>query len=535
MADHGEGSGTVSEDMLCDSCAATLPLPDSTGAILCPACGRVAKVAQPVAHRVSPAPARAVRKRWVPWAVFAGLIALLGLLMVFDQPDESTSTEASTSSPYTPTGRLVEVLEGDDAGSMEAIVTVSDRDGNASDQQLIRTTLVGEGAGDVVWTSEAFPYAAAVDAVVSGDALFAVVDDEVWHLSLATGERQWQAPLPDVVSRDCAGCVAVLDDTLVVKTAEGTISAFASTSAEPRWSRRLASADASSVFLYGRVVLLDAGEGGAAEVVAIDPSTGAEIGATMPTCAAPGDTELSVTGDLIAVPVAEGQVVAKFGPGNRCLSRIDTNTGQQVWTSTDLPSLVTSSGPSFVAGDDLVLATSSSPGVHVDLATGEITELEDYVDHRVIPRAIYEGTLVAETVSTRGTPRAGVAAWDLSTGARSWETRVPGDAAPVDSTYGPQRLAESEPRSLLHTDGDRPLLVSFDAASLQVRVHPLDAATGDLGAPSEQPFTVRYENDADLSLEVIDSGPARLSVRLADLLQVVPLPDGEIVSWPPPD
>lgn len=467
------------------------------------------------------------------------MAAVLAVLAVLDSSGGSDSPGRSTSSPYTPTGSLVEILPGEPSGPVEAIVAVSDREGPSAEQVLVRTIIGEDGSGDAIaWSTERFAFDASLKATMFGDALFVAVDRQIWNLSLSSGEQQWSAELPDVVDRACPECVTFVDGMVVVRSVDGTLTAFSPNSAEPRWSRQLESDQASSVVVGDHLVVLDDGTDGTGRVlVAITPSTGAEVDIAVPDCEVPdaGGAQVVDSNDLIAVPGSQSDIVVRSGPGGRCLTRIDTATGDQAWTSGGLRSSARAVAPPIASGEDLILALSPGPMVHVDLVSGGTVELEGLDDQTVVPAAVVDGRLLAETVTTRGTPRTGVAAWDLSTVRRSWAIEAPGEAAPASSQFGPVAIERDGPRALLHTEGDAPLLVSFDGETQQVRVSPIDIETGDIGTPSERPFTVRYENTAQPSLQVSETGSERIVVVLADLMQVVPLPDGDLLTWPPRD
>ena len=102
-------------------------------------------------------------------------------------------------------------------------------------------------------------------------------------------------------------------------------------------------------------------------------------------------------------------------------------------------------------------------------------------------------TLVALTVTTRGTPRGGLAGWDLASGERTWANASLGAAQPVSTGpyHSSDALFDGSPRSLVVPfDGGLNVFV-FEGTNRTFSVAPLDLATGELGAGVRRAFLTR--------------------------------------------
>ncbi len=75
-------------------------------------------------------------------------------------------------------------------------------------------------------------------------------------------------------------------------------------------------------------------------------------------------------------------------------------------------------------------------------------------------------------------------------------------------------------------------VVTFFGEDRVVDTQSLDLATGELGRPNRRTYLSRYSTSGTPSLTVEDISPDRLIISVDSLLEVVPLPDGEILRWP---
>lgn len=76
----------------------------------------------------------------------------------------------------------------------------------------------------------------------------------------------------------------------------------------------------------------------------------------------------------------------------------------------------------------------------IDLATAELTELEKLAGLRVMPSYIVDGHVIAETLTSRGTPCFGLASFDLATGGSDWAVDLGVDQVDADALVDPRRV-----------------------------------------------------------------------------------------------
>lgn len=578
----------MSEDLVCDSCGAHLPLPDLEGHITCPSCGRAARVTPPPddddggSRLTVKSPGGEVTidlSGWTPGArgatewdqpaekivmtsetaetaakaaktgcgIGAALVSLLVLAIiggviyavttgVSSVTKSISELTGSSSSDLYPSSGSVTVLPGE--GSTDDLVLVVTDNSGDSERKVVRAK-VGPDGSETLWKSEPLPgdaYTASV--AIEGDHLYVAAGDEVRLLSLATGAETWRATLTDKVTTRCESCFAVVQKKLVVRTDDAYLTGFQASSNEPLWSRRLNSTSARAELVGGNLVLVDDAStpGAPAAVETLDPATGRAARSISPSCPAGGEIYSPVTmragAQLVAVP-GTGDLVAVFGSSPGCVVRWESASGTVRWTLGITGNYSRSDSPPLISGRDLVLATSGSM-VHVDLGTGRGAELEQVADAAAEPHSLNGRTLIGQTTSTRGTSKGGVAAWDLNTNKRLWSVPLPKGAQPAST--GPwassDALFDGSPRSVLVTGGSSAQVVTFFGEDRVVDTQSLDLATGELGRPTRRTYLSRYSTSGTPSLTVEDIAPDRLVISVDSLLEIVPLPDGEILRWP---
>ena len=578
----------MSDDLICDSCGAHLPLPDAEGNITCPSCGRATRVELPPEDTGSgnrltvKSPAGEVTidlSQWTPgargateWdrpaetismateaaeeaakaaktgcgigAVVVTLIILASIGGVIYAVANGVSSvtksigeiTGSSSSNLYPSSGSVSVLPGE--GTTSDLVLVVTDNSSDSKRRLVRVQ-VGPDGSKTLWKSEPLPgdvYTASV--AIEGDHLYAAVGDEVWLLSLATGAETWRSTLTDKVTTRCESCFTVVQKKLVVRTDDAYLTGFQASSNEPLWSRRLNSTSARADLVGGNLVLVDdsATRGKPGAVETLDPATGRAARSFSPACPPsdgyPYPVSFGSGADVVAVP-GTGDLLALFGSGTGCVVRWESATGTVRWTLGITEGYSSSDDPPLVSARDLVFGSSGSL-VHVDLGSGRGVELEAVPDAASEPNSLSGRTLIASTTSTRGTSKGGLAAWDLTTNKRLWSVPLPKGAQPASS--GPyassDALFDGSPRSVLVAGGSTPRLVTFTGDGRVVDTQSLDLATGELSRPVRRTFPTRYGDSGTPSLTIEDQSPARLIISVDSLLEVVPLPDGDIIRWP---
>lgn len=436
---------------------------------------------------------------------------------------------------FVPVGGSASTKPGEPGGPVE-VVTLANAIGPGSPRAVIDVVVGAEAGTDtsgLVWSSESLPsdvYSSAM--ATTGDNLFVSAGDEVWNLSPTSGTLRWKATVSDTVTPNCDECFQVVDGTLVVRSQDATVTAFSAESPEPRWSRRLDSPAGSVMAAGDRVAILDEKPGAGGQILMLDPASGKTQASITPTCTSdvgPAQT-YRATGLAVAVPDS-GDIVTVLGSGSDCVARFDGATGKQRWESKLDGAQPFGNDAPFIDAEHLVFSLGSGAPVHVALSTGAVSTLAAEPELKVTGRSVIDGVLLADTVTTRGTPRGGLGAWDLKTGTALWASELPGQSQPVSASFDWDALIDGQPRTLLVDTGKSPLLVTFDGELRQIRTQQVDLATGQLGAPATRPLPARSPTDPIL-LSVVSAGAARLVIDTGGQLAVVPLPDGEIVAWP---
>jgi outer membrane protein assembly factor BamB len=462
----------------------------------------------------------------------------------FDTGTSSLSSGGFDSSMLTLSGTatVLPSTGGGDGDPADLAVLLQDTEGSETNRHVARIAFVGDES-ELVWQSEPLgedAYLAEFELV--GDTLFAGVDDRLYAFDAETGETRWTGTLRDKLTVGCPECFAAVDGRLVVRTTDAYVTAYGTRSAEAQWTKRLVSTAGSISVVDDRLFVVDEPEAAnaPAPVAMVDPANGKTIRSTTPQCPkgdSPWDLAMSAGDEVRGVPGSR-DVMAVFGFGDSCVVRWDPATSAIRWTSR-LTGLGSFDEDEVLASDrDLVIGTSGAPIVTVYLPNGKARVLSPLAgDVDATPSQIVGRTLVASTVTTRGTPKGGLAAWDLSNGERTWANASLGNAQPV--TTGRYRssdaLFDGTPRSLLVPVGDGLNVFVFEGTEGTFSVAPLDLATGALGTQVRRGFLSRYDSGT-VSLTIEGQSGDRLLVSIDHLLQSLPVSGkGDVVSFPEKD
>lgn len=450
----------------------------------------------------------------------------------------STSDFDSTKMTLSGSGTILSG-SGDDA---DVVMLIQETEDATTTRRVARIRFTGDRS-ELQWQSEPLDEDAYRIEVAEVDGtLFAGVDDQLYALDAKTGETRWQATLHDKLTAGCDECFAAAGGRLVVRTTDAYVTAYGTRSAEPQWSKRLVSTSGSMSVVGDRLFLVDDPEssGTPAPVLLVDPATGKTIRATTLRCPKGQDTPWDLApsaGDQVrAVPGSE-DVMMIFGFGDSCAVRWDPATSEVRWTSRMNGLSHYDDDDVVVGSEDLVIGTSSNAMVTIDLASGKAVQLALQGDVDAQPSQIVGRTLVALTVTTRGTPKGGMAAWDLGSGERLWANASLGTAQPVSggASHTSDALFDGTPRSLLvPVDGGINSFV-FEGTERTFAVAPVDLATGELGTEVRRGFLTRYETGT-VSLTIEGQTGDRLMVSVDNLLQSLPVSGkGDVVSYPEKD
>lgn len=455
-----------------------------------------------------------------------------------DATDSIPSGFGSGSSSEITFSGSAEVLSSSD-GTTDTMVVVQDTVGGETVRRLARVRF-SAGSSKKVWESERLDDSASrAEVALVGDTIFAGVDGDLYALDAATGDTRWHTKLHDDVTTGCPDCFAIAGQNLVVRTTDAYVTAYAPRSPEAAWSRRLNSRAGSIAVPDGQLLIVDDPEDTSAvtPVQLVDPATGKTIRSTAPTCPKKEDSYYNLemsAGDPVSPLKGSNDVVAAFGFSDACVVRWDPASGTVKWTSRLDGASSLQRDATVQSQDDLVLTTSSSAIVHIDLRTGLAKELEVPNDYRATPDRIVGRTLVADLVTERGTPKGGLIAWDLASGKRLWAQSDLGKAQPTSkgNYFSSDALFDDSPRSVLVPDGKGLNVFVFDGSDGTFSVRPLDLSSGDLGPEVKRAFLRRYESGTpSLTIEAIT--PTHLLVSIDTALQTIPVSGkGTLIGYP---
>ncbi len=543
---------------VCKSCGALLPLPDAEGHVSCMSCGRTERVAvkepKPSPGASAGASPGTVFVSWSPEdagsvaaaaktarrgvGCIVGVIVLsiavpvvlavagifAGTSAVRDALDEVGSA-VGPKRHLSPSGYEVLALPPSDGGGLEVVTVVYEGQRNA---RFLARAALGAGGGDG-WESDPFPSGVNDAQVILSDrTLFAVIGEELWALVADTGAISWRAPLSDVVRSSCETCFQPLGDGVVLLTADGQVFAYGPGSATARWGHRLAGTNSQlAVSDAGVAVVDDSPESpGRKQVVVLDAATGAVVSTFVPQCNPDRvGGGFNFTDQVYAIG-GSSDLLATVSTSDSCAVRWNAGTGQVAWSAQMEGANLRDRG---LLTDDRFYVSSRNGISAVDLASGSVLEVAAPADSEVEPLFRTGDLLVAESATSRGTARPGLAAYEAATGELRWRFDLPGggELLPVGGRSS-DALFGDDGRSVAFAVDGGVVVATFAGGSRTVTTREVDLATGVLGQATVAQLPSR-SGTPSVSIHSADAGGLLFTIDN----KIVRLPlGGEPVLWP---
>ncbi|MBK6856465.1 MAG: PQQ-binding-like beta-propeller repeat protein [Microthrixaceae bacterium] len=570
----------------CESCGSLLPLPDTDGFSTCLSCGRNHRTAadKPDESKTKGPTAATFdlgggigAQPWTPdltvtvtrpgvtvrkgrgigcfLTVFVLLGAMIAGIVLFTRSVGKevskafdTVRELNTSNLSLYPGSLLFLEDPaaagktvDGGGSAPEIVGLT-YDGSSNTHFVARAVLAeGEDTPEPMWTSEPLPKNTSnIQLAQIGDTVFVGLGDELQALDVETGVQRWKADLPDKVGVGCDACFLVAGDTLMVVTDDDQINAFGTGSATPRWTRKLVSTGGEVSLSEAGLVVIDQDPAvpGSTVVSVLDPASGTPRSAVTPECPPQNGsfpTKMNFSDLVVAVP-GTTDLVSTVSFGSTCIVRWDGNTGQIRWVAfTDLAGHFEHDDV-LATGDRLFVPVGDGTMASVDLGSGATSRLALPADVTAHPVAVLEGRLIAETTTTRGTQRGGLAAWDLATGQPIWQTAMPDGSKPFSNrvSWASETLFPDSPLSTTVVAGPVLRLATFSGDDYTGSLRTVDVASGTLGEPQKW---VLGEGPGTASVTVEKVLPTGLAISFDNSYAMfLPFAKAEpALSWPVQD
>ena len=155
-------------------------------------------------------------------------------------------------------------------------------------------------------------------------------------------------------------------------------------------------------------------------------------------------------------------------------------------------------------------------------------------DVTAVPVAVSGSLLVAETTTTRGTTRGGLAAWDLGTGQAVWQSAMPDGSKPFSDRLAgsSESLFPDSPLSTVVAVGTELRLATFSGDTYTASLRTIDPATGALGEPRSWSFG---DGPGIPSLRLHRVTPEGMLITADSGLLFLPFAaDAQPVGWPGP-
>jgi hypothetical protein len=485
----------------------------------------------PPAPPVPIAPRRPARRGPEPWTIAlvisVAVVLVAVLVVVLGSGDDQPETAAG------PTTTLPKVISGGggpgagapdeevvgrpvtfpEAGGATGILAATWSE-STSRAGLVRLAVAPDGTVEVRWraivaaTSERPVAAVATD----GRWVAAVAGRHVGVFDIRSGTPRSGALVSGEPDLRCGSCFVVVDDTLVMRLAGGSVVGFGLDLGPSRWTAKPESGVLEVQVAGDRIVVTEVGLAPTTEPSArsIDPGTGTSgpeaavacgeghAPAAMPTPMSPIDDDNS---DLVAVGVAGGAA---------CVVRWNPDDGSVRW-STEVPGAHPDLPvPSVqVVSRDTAVFSAGAVVAAVDLATGKVRLLDTPADTDVQVRGVIDGIVVADyrrpggRAAETGPVEGGALGLDLASGSLAWETLLAEASTPaiVTEPFGDLRVRPADGRlstlSVVHDEVVHVLSVRGTGPSVATR--SLDPASGELGL--DGPQLRSFDDEAAIALQ----------------------------------
>lgn len=287
------------------------------------------------------------------------------------------------------------------------------------------------------WASEAInsdEYRAGL--AYTNEAVFVALGNRVFSFDRATGATRWVNSLTDAVRFDCAACVRILGDALMVYTQDGTLQTFAARNGAPGWGARAWDSSAYSLYMLGDYPAIgDYDETSRTSILRLfDPVSGDET--RIPAnCGSARNTGSRFSFYTVLDATPDGAAFYLFQ--RDCAEKFTLPAGEALWRtrpdSSFYPAknglLVTREG-AFVHNDRRLVFFAADTGASREI----VPENADYSDYR--PLIVSDNQLLMTATRARGTRRFELWAVDLTTGARLWQRVLDQNESLAESNGG---------------------------------------------------------------------------------------------------
>lgn len=524
-----------------------LPLPDGDGNIFCLSCNRRVKVAptRPTSVKTTStgpwtdvgadaAPSNPKGKRgkllWAGLALFVGVrIAMLSVSADDDGPAESIQRfDVERVLPYATTDAGPSGRDG------EAIVTVvHEQDGSEVRRRLARVRLGPIGATEQ-WRAD-LSLDTAVRTIEADETVFVTDDVQLHAVDVDTGTTRWSTALPDVVDPACSDCVSTAGDAVVVRTYDGSVTVWDGGSAEPAWSTDLSS-EIDVLRVVGSRVLISQIVDGRLSMIARDVRSGTEVDRID----APCDPSPTMPPHSISPIPGGDEVLLVFGYVDVCAIRWNPATGaagDPVYLPEDLTLDRRAWTDPVFLGDEATITSSGALGL-LDVRTGTFRSLEVPDDVDVVTAAAYDDVLIATTVSTRGTPTAGLAGWRITDGTLLWADDLPDRPVLLGQVHQDEWSVDVVDHgdsgiALAELDGAPQVLTITNRDEPTARSNGVDLDTGNLSGGATIDLEPGPYPNGPTDVTVVTTGPDRIVFVRDGVLLWLPGPgDDPIGTYP---
>ena len=261
-------------------------------------------------------------------------------------------------------------------------------------------------------------------------------------------------------------------------------------------------------------------------MVVLDAASGAEVSSFEPTCGTGSFVGSFNFTDQVYAIAGSTDLLATVSAMDGCALRWNASTGQVLWTTQLEGANLRDRG---LLTDDRFY-TSSRAGIRaVDLASGSVLDMAAPPDAEAVPLFRAGGLLVAESTTSRGTARPGLAAYDAATGELRWRFDLPGGGELLAiGDRSSDALFGDDGRSVAFEADGGVVVATFAGESRTITIRKVDPASGVLGEATTSQLPSRPGTP---SVTIHSADATGLLFTMDNKIVHLPL-DGSPVRWP---
>lgn len=262
------------------------------------------------------------------------------------------------------------------------------------------------------------------------DIVYLADQTQLQALRLSDGKPAWQATLSVELPSNCADCLLLINDRIVVLQKDHTLQSFDARTGQPGWHMRLKDQLQHIPLIDGKLALVQQSEEqSGTEIQLLDPNSGAITRRLAPSCTRgdPDSESASFYSSSRLLSSPDGAALFTFLTGSHdCMQRWSADADQpvwQVWLDDDIAPSSWNAQNTLLTDQHMFIANDGVLSV-LDTTTGALTNLMRDKEYYLTPLFARGTLVVVKATPDWDSARHSLWALDTTTGERRWEFAI---------------------------------------------------------------------------------------------------------------